>query len=231
VRVEEAGGGRRAVVIESGTAEWRVSVPAGRGSAVRPGERVAAGAALTAGRVDPRELLEVAGVEAVQDYLLSEVRRIYRHHGLEIDDRHFEVILARLLGHVQVTDPGDTALLPGQVLERQAFAAANQPRRDAAPGAFRIGLPAPARCRPHLLGLTRVAGGADGFLAAASFQRAVEVLTAAALAGRSDELAGLKENVMLGRPIAAGTGLPRLRQARLRQRRPRAVPAILVEGS
>jgi DNA-directed RNA polymerase subunit beta' len=232
VRVEEAPGGGRVLVIEPVAGPGcRVSVPAGRGLAVRPGERVAVGTALTDGAVDPRALLEVAGVEAAQDYLLGEVRRIYRHHGLEIDDRHFEVILARLFGHVQVTDPGDTALLPGQVLARRAFAAGNRPRRDAAPGAFRVGLPAPARCRPYLLGLTRVAAGADGFLAAASFQRAVEVLTTAALAGQGDELAGLKESVMLGRPIPAGTGQPRLRQARVRQRRPRAVPALVKEDA
>jgi DNA-directed RNA polymerase subunit beta' len=167
---------------------------------------VAVGAPLTEGEVSACDLLEVAGPEAAGEYLLAQVGRIYRRHGLEIDDRHFEVILARLLGHVLVTDPGDTGLLPGQVLQAGAFRERNE---SLAKGLRR------AVGRHHLQGLTRVAGGAEGFLAAASFQRAVSVLAAAALAGSSDLVAGLKENVMLGRLIPAGTGSPRLREARV----------------
>jgi DNA-directed RNA polymerase subunit beta' len=187
------------------------SVPlAGKALVVRAGERVEAGARLTAGEADPVELLGLAGVDAVQEHLLSEVRGVYRRHGLEIDDRHFEVILARLLGFVRVQDAGDTELLPGQVLERGAFQAVS---RRAQMGGGR-----PATGQAHLLGLTRVAEGAGGFLAAASFQRAVAVLAEAALAGRVDTLAGLKENVMLGQLIPAGTGQRRLREAEVRER-------------
>jgi DNA-directed RNA polymerase beta' subunit len=151
---------------------------------------------------DPAALMDAWGPEAVREYFLGELRAVYRQHGLEIDDRHFEVVLARLLAFVRVTEPGDTDLLPEQVLERRAFDTTN------------AGLPVgarPATCRPHLLGLTRAASAAPGFLAAASFQRSVAVLTEAALAGRVDCLVGLKENVMLGRLIPAGTGLKRRR--------------------
>jgi DNA-directed RNA polymerase subunit beta' len=228
----------------------RVEFPAGKSPAVRDGERVVPGQPLTEGAVDPTELLAVAGPEAVQEHLLAGVRRVYRHHGLEIDDRHFEVILARMLRWVQVTDPGDSDLLPGQVLDREGFRAHNDSLRGwvkvaeagdsgLAPGQrlrrevaearqaqrARAGLhPArfaalvPAGARPHLVGISRVAGRSEGFLAAASFQRAVEVLTEAALAGRADELLGPKENVLLGRLIPAGTGLPSLREARVRER-------------
>jgi DNA-directed RNA polymerase beta' subunit len=160
------------------------------------------------GEASAAALLEAEGPEAAQDLLLGEVRRIYRRHGLEIDDRHFEVVLARLLGFVRVVDAGDTALLPEQVLERRAFRAHN----DRALAAGRR----PATCRPHFQGLARAAAGAEGFLAAASFQRAVAVLTESALEGRFDALEGLKENVILGRLIPAGTGLVGLSAARLR---------------
>jgi DNA-directed RNA polymerase subunit beta' len=193
----------------------------------------------------------------VRDFLLAEVRGIYRHHGLEIDDRHFEVILAQMLRKVRVQTSGDTDLLPGQLADRCAFEAANADlqewvtvtdpgdsslaagrrlRRDAvreeytrleaegkrAPAFATL---APATCRPHLLGLTRAAVQADSFIAAASFQRTVEVLAEAALAGRVDPLAGLKENVILGQRIPAGTGLPRLRDGESQARPPRRVPA------
>jgi DNA-directed RNA polymerase beta' subunit len=144
------------------------------------------------------ELLEGEGPEAVQEFLIDEVRAVYRHHGLAIDDKHVEVIVAQLF-RVRVVSVGETDLLPGDVLDRAAFRAANA--RLADPAASR------ATCRPHLLGLTRAAVQAGSFLAAASFQRTADVLTEAALAGRVDPLAGLKENVILGRLIPAGTGL------------------------
>jgi DNA-directed RNA polymerase subunit beta' len=164
-----------------------------------------------AGDVDLEELLAEEGPDAVQEYLIDEVRAVYRHHGLEIDDKHLEVIVAQLLRKVRVVSPGATDLLPDQVIDRRAFREANA--RLADPEAPR------ATCRPHLLGLTRAAVGADSFLAAASFQRTVDVLAEAALAGRVDSLAGLKENVMLGRPVPAGTGTERLRGAEVRVRR------------
>jgi DNA-directed RNA polymerase subunit beta' len=180
---------------------------------VRSGAMVPAGAALTDGEISAAGLLRTARRAAAQDYLLREVRGIYRLHGLEIDDRHFEVLLARLFAYVRVTSPGDTGLLPGQILERRALRAHNARARAAGK--------ARAKVRSHLLGLTRVASS-SGLLAAASFQRAVAVLTEAALAGQAHPLDGLKENVMLGRLVPVGTGWPSLRgvRAKVAQRGP-----------
>ncbi len=164
--------------------------------------------------LDLEELLAEEGPDVVADYLIDEVRAVYRHHGLEIDDKHLEVIVAQLLRKVRVVSPGATDLLPDQVIDRHAFREANARLTD--PDAPR------ATCRPHLLGLTRAAVGADSFLAGASFQRTVDVLAEAALAGRVDLLTGLKENVMLGRLVPAGTGSERLRRAEVRERRQRA---------
>jgi DNA-directed RNA polymerase beta' subunit len=170
----------------------------GRALSVRDGQAVEAGAPLTEGGVPLARMLALADAGMVGDSILESVRQIYRHHGLEIDDRHFEVILARMLSWVVVRGPGDTDLLPGQVLERAALQEINA---RLGPGGK------PATVRPCLLGVSQVASRAGGFLAPASFQRAVAVLAEAALEGRADRLVGLKENVILGRLIPAGTGL------------------------
>jgi DNA-directed RNA polymerase subunit beta' len=142
--------------------------------------------------VDPHELLRQEGMEAVQERLLACVTAMYGLHGLEINEKHFEVILTRMLTWVEVIEPGDSGLLPGQLIERRLL------------GTGRPGM----RVRSRLLGISKAARLAEGFLAAASFEKTVQVLTEAALAGRCDRLVGLKENVMLGRRIPAGTGLP-----------------------
>jgi DNA-directed RNA polymerase subunit beta' len=143
-------------------------------------------------------MLHLGGPEVVGEHLLEQVRRIYRQHRLDIDDRHFEVVLSRMLGSVLVRDAGDTDLLPGTLLSRAELRAVNA----ALPAGKR-----PATARAWLLGVSQVAARAEGFLAAASFQQAVKVLTEAALAARRDRLVGLKENTILGRRIPAGTGL------------------------
>jgi DNA-directed RNA polymerase subunit beta' len=218
-------------------------LPADRRVSVQPGERVEVGQAVTEGPVALADLLEVAGAEAVQERLLGEVQETCRHHGLEIDDRHLEVIVAQMLSKVRITEPGDTTWLPGQLVDHRALLAANTELKEwvriveAGESRFAVGERVPravceaeetrlaaegkqgprweemrlARCRPHLRGITRAAREADSFLAAASFQRTAEVLAEAALAGRVDPLAGLKENVMLGHLVPAGTGLPRFR--------------------
>jgi DNA-directed RNA polymerase subunit beta' len=170
----------------------------GRDLRVRHGDRVAAGTPLTEGEVDLRHMLHLGGPELVGEHLLEQVRRIYRQHRLDIDDRHFEVVLSRMLGSVLVRDAGDTDLLPSTLLSRAELRAVNA----ALPAGKR-----PATARAWLLGVSQVAARAEGFLAAASFQQAVKVLTEAALAARGDRLVGLKENTILGRRIPAGTGL------------------------
>jgi DNA-directed RNA polymerase subunit beta' len=176
-------------------------LPRWRGKPLRvgDGDTVEAGDELTEGGLDARRLLRLTDPARVAERLLKEVRMVYRAHGLEIDDRHFEVILARMLGFVQVLTPGDTPLVRGQVVERGAFDATNAALAE---GRLR------ATCRPCLVGIRKVAAAGAGFLAAASFQGAVGVLTGAALAGRVDRLEGLMENVILGRRVPAGTGMP-----------------------
>jgi DNA-directed RNA polymerase subunit beta' len=170
----------------------------GRDLRVLDGEVVTAGTPLAEGEVDLRQMLRLGGPEMVADHLLEQVRRIYRQHRLDIDDRHFEVVLSRMLGSVLVVKAGNTNLLPGTILPRAVLRAVNAALR---PGKE------PATGRVWLLGVSQVAARTEGFLAAASFQRAVKVLTEAALAARVDRLTGLKENTILGRRIPAGTGL------------------------
>src|SRR5262249_39343985 len=137
----------------------------GRPLRVQDGSRVEAGQPLTAGDIDPAERLAVLGVEDTGSWLLEQVRQVYRHHSRASAARHFEVVLARMLGCVRVIDPGGTTLRPGQVLPRSAFQAANA----------RLPAGAAATCRPHLLGVSQVPAHAGGWLGAASFQRTVKV--------------------------------------------------------
>jgi DNA-directed RNA polymerase subunit beta' len=186
-------------------------VPKGLEVRVATGDRVRAGQALTDGTPSPHDLLRTAGLEAVRTYLLDEIQGAYRLQGVEVDDKHVEVILARMLGSVKVRDGGDTDLLPGTVVERSALRAANARLGAGTAVARSAGRAKPAQGRPAtgvsvLLGVSRAALQADGFLSAASFQETTRVLAEAALAGKVDELAGLKENVLLGRLVPTGTG-------------------------
>jgi DNA-directed RNA polymerase subunit beta' len=174
------------------------AVLAGKPVMRQEGERVGAGEPLTEGRPCPHDLLRTAGLDAARLYLLEEVQAVYRLEGVDIDDKHVEVIVARMFSKVRVTDAGGTPLLPGQVVEHAAVQAANAGRAAGS---------RPARCAPLLLGVSKAAVGSDSFLSAASFQETTKVLTQAALAGKVDELRGLKENVLLGRLVPAGTGL------------------------
>jgi DNA-directed RNA polymerase subunit beta' len=172
-------------------------LPAGRRPLHESGAEVKVGEPLTAGPINPHDLLAVLGPDAVRLYLLEEVQKVYRQHGIDVDDKHVEVIVARMLARVKVTDAGDTGLLPGQVVERSAFEAANA----------RLGRgKRKAACANLVLGISKAAVQADSFLSAASFQETTKVLAQAALAGKVDELHGLKENVLLGHLMPAGTG-------------------------
>jgi DNA-directed RNA polymerase subunit beta' len=150
-----------------------------------------------AGTPDPHDVLRQEGVEAVRDYLVREVQSVYRSQRVDIDDKHIEIIVAQMLRKVRVEEPGDTGLLPGTVMDRFAFQAVND-RLDR--GKLR------ATGSVQLLGITKAAVQSDSFISAASFQETTKVLTEAALAGKVDPLMGLKENVILGRLIPAGTG-------------------------
>jgi DNA-directed RNA polymerase subunit beta' len=195
---------KRVVFIQPTDARGRASgkevahvIPDGRRLTRRTGELVQVGEPLTAGPVGPHDLLRVLGPDAVRLYLLEEVQKVYRTYGVDIDDKHVEVVIARMLGKVKVLDGGDTELLPGQVVERGVLLAANAGLADGR---------RKAKCSALLLGVEKAAVQADSFLAAASFQETTKVLAQAALAGKVDELHGLKENVLLGRVVPAGTG-------------------------
>ncbi|MGC8836767.1 MAG: DNA-directed RNA polymerase subunit beta', partial [Anaerolineae bacterium] len=172
-------------------------VPASARLRVVQGQRVA-GDQLTDGVKNPKELLRILGREEAQMYLLQEVQRVYRTQGVNINDKHIEIIIRQMTRRVQVQKPGDTDFLVGELVDRFRFEEVNREVIE------RGGTPAVAR--PVLLGITRAALNTESFLAAASFQETTRVLTEAAVKGAKDELRGLKENVILGRLIPAGTG-------------------------
>ncbi|WP_444544699.1 DNA-directed RNA polymerase subunit beta' [Siminovitchia fordii] len=168
-------------------------------------DRVERGQELTEGSIDPKELLRAKDVAAVQEYLLLEVQKVYRMQGVEIGDKHIEVMVRQMLRKVRVTDAGDTDVLPGTLLDIHQFTDANE----------RVLLEGnqPATGRPVLLGITKASLETDSFLSAASFQETTRVLTDAAIKGKRDELLGLKENVIIGKLVPAGTGMQRYRRA------------------
>jgi DNA-directed RNA polymerase subunit beta' len=180
---------------------------------------VQAGGQLTEGVQNPITILSVLGREATQRYLLQEVQKVYRSQGVNIHDKHFEVIVSRMLNKVQVTKSGDTEMLPGDLVNRLQFADTNAEAMEAGR--------APASAVPVLLGVTKAALNTDSFLSAASFQYTIRVLARAAIAGQRDELLGLKENVIIGRLIPAGTGFPEAHRDKLVE--PDTEPQVLLE--
>ncbi|MCY8232385.1 DNA-directed RNA polymerase subunit beta' [Priestia filamentosa] len=171
---------------------------------VTDGQYVLQGQELTEGSVDPKELLKVKDLMAVQEYLLKEVQKVYRMQGVEIGDKHVEVMVRQMLRKVRVMDSGDTTVLPGSLLDIHQFTDANEK--------VLLEGKRPATGQPVLLGITKASLETDSFLSAASFQETTRVLTDAAIKGKRDELLGLKENVIIGKLVPAGTGMTRYRQ-------------------
>ena len=170
-------------------------IPAAAHIVVKDGEHVTAGQALTEGPRNPQQILRIQGREAVQRYLIGEVQKVYRSQGVTIHDKHIEIIIAQMLRKVRIDSPGDTGLLPGELVDRQRYEEINA-------GVLAEG-GAPATASPVILGITRASLNMDSFLAAASFQETTRVLTEAAVNGEVDYLRGLKENVIIGRLIPA----------------------------
>ncbi len=162
------------------------------GQVIRPGDMI------TEGSKNPHEILSILGVEAVREYLVAEIQKVYRSQGVGINDKHIEVIIRRMLRHVRVTASGDSDLLPGQLVDRFDFEAMNQ--EITAQGGE------PALAEPVLLGITKAALNTESFLSAAAFQHTISVLASAAIEGKIDPLRGLKESVLIGKLIPAGTG-------------------------
>lgn len=194
---------RREIEVE-GEAESKVySVPFGARIRVTPGQTVEAGDEITDGSIDPKEMLRIKGIRGVQNYILQEVQRVYRNQGVEINDKHVEVMIRQMLRKIRIVDSGDTSLLPGSFVDIHEYEEANKQALFAGKE--------PAVARPVLLGITKASLETDSFLSAASFQETTRVLTDAAIKGKVDQLLGLKENVIIGKLIPAGTGMNRYR--------------------
>ena len=191
-----------------GEAESKVyAAPYGARIKVSAGTKLSAGDELTEGSVDPKEMLKVRGMRGVSNYILQEVQKVYRMQGVEINDKHVEVMIRQMLRKLRVIDSGDTDLLPGSYVEVPEFEQAN--------GKVLLEGKSPAVGRPVLLGITKASLETDSFLSAASFQETTRVLTDAAIKGKVDRLLGLKENVIIGKLIPAGTGMSRYRNIKV----------------
>ncbi|WP_226038421.1 DNA-directed RNA polymerase subunit beta' [Aquibacillus saliphilus] len=195
---------KQEIVVQGDVESRTYTTPYGSRLKVSIGDQVIAGQELTEGSIDPKELLKVQGVEGVQRYLLKEVQKVYRMQGVEIGDKHVEVMVRQMLRKIRVADAGDTEVLPGSLLEVHQFRDANKK--------VLISGNQPAVGRPVLLGITKASLETDSFLSAASFQETTRVLTDAAIKGKRDELLGLKENVIIGKLVPAGTGMQKYRK-------------------
>ncbi|NLN07928.1 MAG: DNA-directed RNA polymerase subunit beta' [Firmicutes bacterium] len=199
---------RREIRVTPENGETKVyPVPFGSRLKVKNGDRVEAGEELTEGSVNPHDLLRVKGVRGVQLYLLHEVQRVYRLQGVDINDKHIEIIVRQMLKKLKVEDAGDTDLLPGGLVDSFVFEDVNN-AVIAAGGK-------PAVAKPMLLGITKASLATDSFLSAASFQETTRVLTEASIKGKIDPLLGLKENVIIGKLVPAGTGMSRYRNIKV----------------
>jgi DNA-directed RNA polymerase subunit beta' len=203
VRVEEEENGRRITVVADDGAEESVLVSSRAHLEVSDAQEVSAGEALVEGPKDPKELLEVKGIRETQQYLVEEVQKVYRDQGVSIHDKHIELIVRQMLRRVLVAEPGDAPFLPGERVDAQVYAEVNR-------GLVQENK-RPAEGRPELMGITKASLATDSWLSAASFQETTRVLTEAAIEGRSDQLFGLKENIIIGKLIPAGSGMERYR--------------------
>jgi DNA-directed RNA polymerase subunit beta' len=208
VRFEEIKNARHAVVFNPETGDERsYLIPFGFRVKVMDGDTVKKGDKLTDGAVNPHDILNILGAEAVNNYLISEVQSTYRLQGVEINDKHIEVIVRQMMRKVKVDDAGSTNFLSGQTYDKNDVLFENEKiKKRIAEG--ETGL-SPATFTQLLLGITKAALATDSFLSAASFQETTRVLTDAAIKGKADPLVGLKENVIIGKLIPAGTGMPR----------------------
>lgn len=193
---------RQQEIIVKGANETRSYLASGTSRLkIEIGQSVERGEVLTEGSIEPKNYLSVAGLNATESYLLKEVQKVYRMQGVEIDDKHVEVMVRQMLRKVRIIEAGDTKLLPGSLVDIHNFTDAN---RDAFKHRKR-----PATAKPVLLGITKASLETESFLSAASFQETTRVLTDAAIKGKRDDLLGLKENVIIGKLIPAGTGMRR----------------------
>jgi DNA-directed RNA polymerase subunit beta' len=197
--------GNRRIIIrpEDGSEAMTYVVPKGRYVVVNEGDYIRAGEPIMDGPSNPHDILRVLGVKALARYIVDEIQEVYRLQGVKIDDKHIEVIVSQMLKKVEISNPGDSSLVSGDSITRGELAEINEK--------LSAGSEALAEALPLLLGITKASLTTESFISAASFQETTKVLTQAALEGKSDELRGLKENVIMGRLIPAGSGIPRYR--------------------
>ena len=207
VKVEDTERGRQVILKPDDDSVEPIAYPVTRRAPmmVKDGDHVEAGTQLIEGSVDPKKILRILGPRAAQVNIVEEVHTVYRSQGVDIHDKHIEVIVHQMLRRITVIDSGDTDLLPGELVDQARFKAANMK-------AVKEG-GKPAAGRPELMGITKASLATDSWLSAASFQETTRVLTEAALSQKVDDLKGLKENVIIGKLIPAGTGLARYRNA------------------
>ena len=203
VEIDETGKRKEVIVIPKEGEREVYQIPYGSRIRVKQGQLVEAGDPLTQGSINPHDIVRVKGIGGVQEYIVKEVQRVYRLQGVDINDKHIEVIVRQMLSKVKVEDPGDTDLLPGGYEDVLTFQECNE---EAESQGLR-----PAVAKRVLLGITKASLATDSFLSAASFQETTRVLTEAAIKGKEDHLIGLKENVILGKLIPAGTGMKKYR--------------------
>ncbi|MYF47696.1 MAG: DNA-directed RNA polymerase subunit beta', partial [Candidatus Dadabacteria bacterium] len=205
--------GKKRVVVTPEMGEPKeYTVPRGKHILVREGEFVSSGDQLVDGAVNPHDILNIMGEKALANYMVNEIQEVYRLQGVKINDKHIEVIVKQMLKRVKIKEPGDTTMLVGEAIEKTVFFEENE--KIVQEGGT------PAAAEPLLLGITRASLSTRSWLSAASFQETTRVLTEASCEGREDDLRGLKENVIVGRLIPAGTGLPMYRDINIETEAP-----------
>ncbi|AUM89510.1 DNA-directed RNA polymerase subunit beta' [Clostridium botulinum] len=207
VKMEETKKKRTIIVVTDDGEEVSYDIPFGSRIKVKNGDIISAGDEITEGSINPHDILRIKGVDGVKNYLLSEVQKVYRLQGVDINDKHLEVVIRQMTRKIKIEDSGDTELLPGTMIDVFDFEEANREILE------KGGEPAVGRIA--LLGITKAALATDSFLSAASFQETTRVLTDAAIKGKIDPLLGLKENVIIGKLIPAGTGMTRYRSIQI----------------
>ena len=203
VKIDETGKRKEVIVVPAEGEAQTYQIPYGSRVRVKDGQMVEAGDPITQGSINPHDIVRVKGIGGVQDYIVKEVQRVYRLQGVDVNDKHIEVIVRQMLSKVKVEDPGDTDLLPGGYEDVLVYEKCNE---DAIAQGLR-----PAVAKRVLLGITKASLATESFLSAASFQETTRVLTEAAIKGKEDHLIGLKENVILGKLIPAGTEMKKYR--------------------
>jgi len=207
-----AKGKRQIIIIDENNTEYKHLIPLGKHFTVRDGDLVKAGDALCEGPVNPHDILQIKGEQALQSYLVNEIQEVYRLQGVNINDKHIGVIVRQMLKKVEIIDVGDTCFIIGQQVDKFKFKEEND-------RVIKLG-GSPAYAKPILLGITRASITIDSFISAASFQETSRVLTNAAIKGKVDMLRGLKENVIIGHLVPAGTGIKKYKKIDLYRNEP-----------